>query len=118
MNRGIPQDRDCLTAVPTGGVETSKHISSLRDVYLAQERALFSSEAVVCDKRENARSLVVSLKEPVSRRIFPKNIFCALCYLSVCCLAIVGQTWSEALLFPSGSQLSEVVLLFQTFYRL
>ena len=85
---------------------------------LAQERALFSSEAVVCDKREKARSLVVPLKEPVSRRIFPKNIFCALCYLSVCCLAIVGQTWSEALLFPSGSQLSEVVLLNQTFYTL
>ena len=55
-NRGIPQDRDCLTAASTGGVETSRNLAYFCDS-LAQERALFrSSETCVRRIGEKARS--------------------------------------------------------------
>ena len=89
MNRGIPQDRDCLTAVPTGGVETSKQ-DCVFSRYLAQERALSSSEMVLCDKREKRVSCCLTKGTGVSEIFSQKHILCD--FAKDClCLAIVGQ---------------------------
>ena len=76
--RGIPQDRDCLTAASTGGVETSKHVASFRDVLFGSRTSSVQKlrVLVVWRVREKARSLSLRQRNRCLGLFFPIN--CAL----------------------------------------
>ena len=84
---GIPQDRDCLTAASTGGVETSRvfreNVECFREtVYVVTTVAIEAllklgsrspSSSVPEGKGKIARYLVFHIKEPVSRNLFHRT---------------------------------------------